>query len=361
MFFNFINSFFNIQNNIFNIDSVLLRSLLAFVFSFIFSIIGLRYLISYLKNHHTFQPIRVEGPEGHLITKQKTPTMGGAVSCLAILFSGLLFCNLSDIYVIATLVVSMSFGAIGFIDDFIKVFYKNTNGFKGSIKLVLQMAIAGLVILWLMYSDSSIIDNQGIFIPFFKVLFCIGILFVPFLIMVIVGSANAVNMTDGLDGLAIVPVMICTIIFGIMAFISGYGDNINIISSINKDNLSELTILCSALVGSGIGLFLYNKNPAKIFMGDVGSLMYGSFLGCMAVFLRYEIFYGIAGLLFVIEACSVILQVASYKLFKKRIFKMAPIHHHFEKLGWSERKVVLSFWGFSVFCLLIALFGIINF
>lgn len=361
MFFNFINSFFNIQNNVFNIDSVILRSLLAFIFSLVFSIIGLKYLISYLKSHNTFQPIRVEGPEGHLITKQKTPTMGGAISCLAILFSGLLFCDLGDIYVIAILVVSMSFGAIGLIDDIIKVFYKNTNGFKGSIKLILQMAISGLAILWLMYNGSSLIDNQGIFIPFFKVLFYIGVLFVPFLIMVIVGSSNAVNITDGLDGLAIVPIMICAFIFGIMAFVSGCGENIKIITLMNKDNLTELAVLCSSLIGSGIGFFIYNKNPAKIFMGDVGSLMYGSFLGCMAVFLRYEIFYGIAGLLFVIEASSTILQVASYKFLKRRIFKMAPIHHHFEKLGWSERKVVLSFWGFSIICLLIALLGIINF
>jgi len=265
---------------------------------------------------------------------------------------------MTDIYVIAILVVSISFGMIGFVDDIVKVFYKNTNGFRGSIKLILQMAIAGLVILWLMYNGSYLLDNQQIFVPYFKILVNVGVLFVPFLIIVIVGSTNAVNITDGLDGLVIIPVMICAFIMGLISIVASRN---GIFVRVNHDNLSELSILCASVVGSGLGFFIYNRNPAKIFMGDVGSLMYGSFLGCLAVMLGYELFYGIVGLLFVIETLSDIIQVLFYKLFKKRVFKMAPIHHHFEKSGWSERKVVYVFWSFSVICLLIALLGIIKF
>lgn len=354
MFFDLFNSLFG-EIAVFN--CLYFRLLVALVFSFLFTIYGLKYLISYLKSHEAFQPIRVEGPEGHLITKQKTPTMGGIVLSLAVLCSGLLFCKPDDIYVIGALIISTSFAIIGLIDDVIKVFYKNTNGFKGSIKFILQVLISGMVILWLLDSGSSIMNDQSIFIPYFKVMLYIGILFIPFLITVIVGSTNAVNLTDGLDGLVIVPVMICAFVMGL---ISIFASQDMIFVRANQDNLSQLSIICSAVIGSGFGFFLYNRHPAKIFMGDVGSLMYGSLLGCLAVMLGHEIFYAIAGLLFVIEASSSILQVASYKLFKKRIFKMAPIHHHFEKMGWSERKVVYVFWSFSVICMLIAILGIIK-
>lgn len=360
MFYDCINSFFNVQNDVFNINFVLTRSLLAFIFSFIFSLFGLKILINYLKEHKVFQPIRAEGPEGHLLSKQKTPTMGGLVSCVALLLSGLLFTNISDIYVIGALIISILFGMIGLTDDVMKVFYKNTNGFKGGIKLILQMFICGSVILWLIYNDSSVLNESTIFIPFFKVMIYLGILFIPFIMLVIVGSSNAVNLSDGLDGLVIIPVMLCALVLGIISIANGYGVQENYIFVMNYDNPSELAILCSAIIGTGLAFFIYNRHPAKIFMGDVGSLMYGAFLGYVAVILKYEIFYGIAGLIFIIEAVSVIMQVASYKIFKKRIFKMAPIHHHFEKCGWSERKVVLSFWAFSVICLLVAIFGIVK-
>ena len=177
---------------------------------------------------------------------------------------------------------------------------------------------------------------------------------------VIVGSANAVNITDGLDGLAIVPIMICAFVMGLISMDTNPNIENTLFIKATQDNLSELSILCAAVIGSGLGFFIYNKNPAKIFMGDVGSLMYGSFLGCLAVMLVQELFYGIAGLLFVIEASSTIIQVTSYKLFKKRVFKMAPIHHHFEKMGWSEKKVVYTFWSFSIVCMIVALLGIIK-
>lgn len=360
MLYNILNQFLHNNFNLCFCNILLIRTFLSFLFSFIFTIIGIKYLISYLKNHNAFQPIRVEGPEGHLITKQKTPTMGGLITNIALLFCGLLFTNIKDINIIATLIISLSFGLIGFIDDYIKIFKKDTRGFKGSIKLILQITIIGFVVLWLIYSGSSIIDEQTVFIPYIKYSLYIGVLFIPFIMLVVVGSTNAVNLTDGLDGLAIIPIMICAFIFGIISFYT-INNNVNPVVMITDENLAELIVLCGSIIGGGIGFFIYNKHPAKIFMGDVGALMYGAFLGIVAVLLRHEVFYGIAGLLFVIEALSVIIQVTSYKLIKKRVFLMAPIHHHFEKLGWSERKVVLSFWCFSIFCLIIALLGIIKF
>jgi len=357
--YNYLFSFLNITTD-FNIDFVLLRSLFAFLFSFIFSIVGIKILISYLNKHKVFQPIRKEGPDGHLLTKQKTPTMGGIVASISLLLSAIFFTKINDVYVIGALVISLSFSLLGLVDDVMKVFLNNTKGFKGSIKLILQMFICGIVVLWLIYNDSSVLNDSSVFIPYFKVFLYIGILFIPFIMFVIVGSSNAVNLTDGLDGLVIIPIIMCTLIFGLIALVNGYGINEHYIFVMNFDNPSELTVLCSSIIGSGIAFFIYNRHPAKIFMGDVGSLMYGAFLGYIAVVLKYEIFYGIAGLLFIIEAISDIIQVTSYKLFKRRIFKMAPIHHHFEKCGWSEKKVVLSFWAFSIVCLIVAIFGIMK-
>ena len=340
-------------------NSLILRIVLAFLFSFTFSFFGLKWLIAYLKNHNAFQPIRVEGPEGHLITKQKTPTMGGLIANISLLLSALIFVDLRDINVIAVLIVSISFGLIGFIDDYIKIFKRNTKGLRGSIKLIFQIIITGFVILWLIYNGSMIVDTNSVFIPYFHISIYIGLLFVPFLLIVVAGSTNAVNLTDGLDGLAIVPVMLVALAFGLISFLS-LDSLINPIIIPIDANFSELSILCSSIIGGGIAFFIFNKNPAKIFMGDVGSLMYGAFLGIMSVVLGQEIFYGIAGLLFVIEASSDIIQVVSYKFFKKRVFLMAPIHHHFEKLGWSERKVVLTFWCFSLLCTIVAFLGIIR-
>ena len=357
MFYNFFNSF-SVFNG-FDINIVLIRTLFSFLFSFLFTVVGLKILINYLKSHQVFQPIRVEGPNGHLTTKQKTPTMAGIVMTASLLLSGILFCNITNIYIITVLFISISFAAIGLIDDIMKVFYKSTDGFKGSIKLLLEVAICGISVLWLIKNNSSITNLQEVFLPFFNVFLYLGVLYIPFVIVVIAGSTNGVNITDGLDGLVIVPVMLCAFGLGCLALSSGFGDKAFLFKTLNFDSVYELAILCSAVIGSGLGFLIYNRHPAKIFMGDVGSLMYGAFLGSTAVMLRYEVFFAIAGLLFVVESSSVILQVTSYKIFKKRIFKMAPIHHHFEKIGWSERKVVLSFWAFSFICLIIAVISII--
>jgi phospho-N-acetylmuramoyl-pentapeptide-transferase len=307
-----------------------------------------------LNKNKAFQPIRAEGPNGHLFTKKRTPTMGGIAASKCILLSGLLFCDLKNIYVIGVLIIVCVFSLIGFIDDYIKVFHKNTNGFKGSIKLILQVIVSGSVLFFLIYYDSPI-EDYNIFIPILKIFLPIGFLYIPFAICVIVGSGNAVNLTDGLDGLLIIPVIFSVLAFYILILFGNIYFSIPIIKE-----TSELSVLCASVIGAGIAFFIFNKHPAKIFMGDVGSLTYGSFLGYLAIVLRLEIFYAIIGLLFVIETLSVIIQVCSYRFFNKRIFKMSPLHHHFEKCGWSELKIVQTFWLFYFICLLIGFLSIVK-
>ena len=344
---------------LFGIESILTNCILSFLFSLIFTIIGLKYLIIYLKNHRAFQPIRSDGPASHLMIKRKTPTMGGLVSCLAITISTILFCDLNNIYIKICLLVGISFSLLGFIDDFLKVFYKNDFGFRGSIKLILQLLISTTAILFLYYIGEDTIRDEKIFIPFFHTMFYLGIFLIPFLIFVITGSANAVNITDGLDGLAIIPIIFCAAALGFIAYFNIPNTQNALFTIINNNDLSLLSILCSAIVGSGIGFFIYNVYPAKIFMGDVGSLMYGALLAIISIILGYEVFYGIIGLIFVIEILSTTIQVSSHLFFGKRVFKMAPLHHH-EKCGWSERKVIFIFWLFALICLIIGFIGIIK-
>lgn len=341
-------------------NSILVNCVLSFLFSIVITIIGLKYLISYLKNHKAFQPIRIDGPLSHLMIKQKTPTMGGAISCLAIIFSSLLFGDLANKYTLIILCTSMSFGLIGFIDDFIKVFYRNDFGFRGSIKLVLQLLISTFAILFLYYIGDPIIRDQQAYLPFLKISLYLGILFIPFLVFVITGSANAVNITDGLDGLVIIPIIFCALTLGFIAYFNIPTEGTHLFKILNNENLSSLSIICSAVVGTGIGFFIYNVYPAEIFMGDVGSLMYGSFFAIVSIILGYEVFYGIIGLIFIIEILSSTIQVIGHFFFGKKIFKMAPLHHHFEKSGWSERKVIIVFWLFSLFCLVFGLIGILQ-
>lgn len=345
---------------LFGIESVLINCILSFIFSLIFTIFGLKYLIKYLKNHRAFQPIRMDGPLSHRIMKNKTPTMGGAVSCLAILFSTFLFCNLKNEYILISLLICATFALLGFIDDFLKVFYKNDFGFRGSIKLILQLIISAIAILFLFYIGDPIIREEKMFLPFFHTYLYLGILLLPFLVFVITGSANAVNITDGLDGLAIIPIIFCASALGYIAYFNTPDTQNTLFTILNNNNLSSLSILCSAIVGTGIGFFIYNVYPAKIFMGDVGSLMYGGLLAIISIILGYEIFYGIIGLIFVLEILSSTIQVTGHFFFGKKIFKMAPLHHHFEKCGWSERKVVFVFWLFALICLIIGLIGIIK-
>lgn len=359
--FNYIKSFFTIQNNVINVDFLMVRSTLAFITAFIITFCLLAILISALKKHKCYQPIRNEGPISHVNEKKKIPTLGGLACCLGLLFSTLLFCDISDTYVIAVLAISMLFGLIGLIDDLTKIFLQNTSGFKGATKLVIETFICGLILLWLILNDSPITNEPMIFIPFLHNMLYIGILLIPFIVLVIIGSANAVNLTDGLDGLVIVPVILSALAFLIIAIFSAYGPNAHFITTINFNNPSELAVMCSAVIGTGIAFLIYNRYPARIIMGDVGSLMYGAFLGATAVMLRYELFFAIIGMLFVLEAISDIIQVITWRFFGKKVFKMAPLHHHFEQSGWKEKSIVLIFWSFSIICLVIGFFGIINF
>lgn len=338
-----------------------IQNFIVFLFSFTLSFVGLKYLIKYFQNKNEYQPIRSDGPSTHIQTKSKTPTMGGLVLSFAIIISTLLFADLYDTYIWAILIISTIFAMTGFIDDIIKVFYHNTNGFKGSIKLIIQMLVCSGVIIWLLLTNPNILNNYNIFIPFFHINIYIGIIFIPFVLIIITGSANAVNLTDGLDGLVIVPVMFCALLFNIISFYTYQTISNDLFYTPAQLDLTQLSVICSAIIGSGLAFFIYNKHPAKIFMGDVGSLMYGSLLGCMAIFLKQELFYAIIGLLFVIEALSVILQVSSYKIFKKRIFKMSPLHHHLEQSGLTEKKVVYLFWLFSIICGIIGILGIIRY
>lgn len=286
------------------------------------------FFLKIVKNNSScHQPIREDGPQNHLSEKCKTPTFGGAFIALATIISTLIFVDLSaKIQII--LFVFASFAAIGLIDDLIKVICKNSNGFKGSIKLITQFAIIGASYLWLK-QIGEIDTNIAIFEQNIALT---PILFVIFFTCVIVGSANAVNLTDGLDGLVSVPVII------------------NLICLITLSNSPEISNFCIILIASTFAFLQFNLKPAKIFMGDVGSLAIGATLGLIALIIKQEFAFFLISLLFVIEALSVIIQVTSYKLRKKRVFLMAPIHHHFEKKGWSEGKVVLVFWCFAAIC-----------
>lgn len=297
-----------------------------------------------------YQPIRDSGPESHLVSKKKTPTMGGIFIILSTLITTLLFTDLSNRYILIVALVMLSFSIIGLVDDLMKVLFKNTKGFRGSIKIIIQFAIIGLAFLWLNQIDPVHISGN-IFLPIGKH-YSINLilpLYIIFVTMVIVGTSNAVNLTDGLDGLVSIPAIINLICLIILIHTSSNTDLANHFKVPHIAYSGELIFLCIALIGAILAFLTFNLRPAKIFMGDVGSLGIGATLGLIAIIIKQELIFFIISILFVCEALSVILQVGSYKLRKKRIFLMAPLHHHFEKLGWQEKKVVNIFWLSSLF------------
>jgi phospho-N-acetylmuramoyl-pentapeptide-transferase len=294
------------------------------------------------------QPIRSDGPQSHLVTKKGTPTMGGLMILLGIVASTLLWANPVNPYVWVVLGVTLSFGAVGFYDDYLKVTKQTHYGFAGRIRLVIEAVIAGVAC----YAIASLGRGSlatSLTFPFFKeFILPLGWFFVVFGTFIIVGAANAVNLTDGLDGLAIGPVIIAALSFGFISYLVGnlvFADYLNIHYVAGT---GELAVLCGSVIGSGLGFLWFNAPPASIFMGDTGSLALGGLLGAIAVATKHEIVLGIVGGLFVVEAVSVIVQVVSFKLTGKRVFKMAPIHHHFEQLGWTEPQIVIRFWIISV-------------
>jgi phospho-N-acetylmuramoyl-pentapeptide-transferase len=301
------------------------------------------------------QPIREDGPQSHLLTKRGTPTMGGLMILAGVLFSTLLWANLSNAYVWIVLFVTVGFGAIGFYDDFLKVTKQSHKGFSGRARLLIEAAIALAACVAIAYVATPTLANK-LALPFLKdVLIDFGWFYVLFGALVIVAGGNSVNLTDGLDGLAIVPVMIATATFGFVAYLVGNAIFANYLQIHFVPGTGELAVICGALIGAGLGFLWFNAPPAQVFMGDTGSLALGGMLGTIAVATKHEIVLAIVGGLFVLEAASVIIQVTSFKLTGKRVFKMAPIHHHFEQMGWTEPQIVIRFWIISVVLAMIGL------
>ncbi|GLK66841.1 phospho-N-acetylmuramoyl-pentapeptide-transferase [Hansschlegelia plantiphila] len=313
------------------------------------------------------QPIRSDGPQSHLL-KRGTPTMGGLMILSSLIVTTLLWGNLSNPYVWIVMFVTVGFGAIGFYDDYLKVTKQNHVGYSGRMRLAIEAGIAVIAVYLMAIAAQPgsfhsaglpLLDlgfSTSLAFPFLKnVLLDLGYLFLLFGAIVIVGAGNAVNLTDGLDGLAIVPVMIACASFGFIAYLAGNAVFADYLQIHFTQGTGELAVLCGAVLGAGLGFLWFNAPPASIFMGDTGSLALGGMLGAVAVATKHEIVLAIIGGLFVLEAVSVIVQVASFKLTGRRVFRMAPIHHHFEHLGWSEPQVVVRFWIIAVVLALVGL------
>ena len=328
------------------------RSFLAFVIATVVSIFWGKKFIAYMKLKQFGQSIREDGPESHF-KKKGTPTLGGIFIIGSVLLSALFVGNYSSLPFVFTLLVMISYFILGWIDDYLKVIKKNSDGVSAKGKLLWQFFTAIIVSFLLL--KFKVIDSN-LYIPFFKEpVLDLGWGYILFASIVIVGSSNAVNLTDGLDGLVTGPVITTSATFAFLAYLAGHSELSSYLFIPYVEHASELTVLCASILGASVGFLWYNCNPAQIFMGDVGSLSLGGVLGTIAVLTKNEFLFVIIGGVFVMEAVSVILQVASYKIRKKRIFKMAPIHHHFELLGWPEPKVIVRFWIISIMLSILAL------
>ena len=311
-------------------------------------------MIRRLTYHKVGQAIRDDGPESHF-SKAGTPTMGGALILVAIALSTLLWADLSNRYVWAVLIVTMLFGVIGFIDDYKKVALQDPKGLSAGKKYLGQSIVGFGAALFLYYTAASPVETT-LYVPFFKdVSFQLGWLFIPLTYFVVVGTSNAVNLTDGLDGLAIMPTVLVAGALAIFAYLSGNFKFAEYLSIPHLREAGELVVFCGAIVGAGMGFLWFNAYPAMVFMGDVGALALGAALGLLAVLVRQELVLVIMGGVFVMETLSVMIQVASFKLTGKRIFRMAPIHHHFELKGWPEPRIIVRFWIITVILVLIGL------
>jgi phospho-N-acetylmuramoyl-pentapeptide-transferase len=306
------------------------------------------------------QPIRTDGIERHVVEKAGTPTMGGFMMLAGLLVGTLLWADLTDVYVWMAIAITAVFGLLGFMDDYAKVTKQTTQGVSGTVRICLEFLISFAAVAAIIQWGPKGADGQGfstdVVFPLFKSLHAdLGWFYVVFGGLVIVGAANAVNFTDGLDGLATVPVMIAAAAYGVIAYLVGNFVFSNYLQLHFVPGVGEIAVFCGALIGSGLGFLWYNAPPAKIFMGDTGSLALGGAVGTVAVATRHEIVLGVIGGLFVAETLSVMIQVASFKLTGRRVFRMAPVHHHFEKLGWSESTVVIRFWIVAVMLALVGL------
>ena len=348
---------FNLLNYItFRTGGALMTALVIAIFG------GAPFIRWLKKKQREGQPIREDGPERHVIEKAGTPTMGGFLILVGIVVGTLLWGDLTNQYLWVVMFVTVGYGAIGFVDDYRKVTQRSTAGLSGKAKLLLQFVIGGIAVWWmtnLLGQAPGVPDGfaTSVAVPFFKdVLIPLGFgLFLVFGTLVIAFASNAVNPTDGLDGLAIVPVMIAAASFGFIAYIVGNAIFADYLQLNFTPGTGELAVFCGALLGASLGFLWFNAPPAMVFMGDTGSLSLGGALGTIAVAVKHEVVLAIIGGLFVLEAVSVMVQVASFKMFGKRVFRMAPIHHHFEKKGWQEPTIVVRFWIIAVILALIGL------
>jgi phospho-N-acetylmuramoyl-pentapeptide-transferase len=331
-----------------------LRAILAACSAMLISMLVGPFVIARLNDMQIGQTIRSEGPESHLV-KAGTPTMGGALILLAVLGSTLLWADLDNRYVWIVIVTTAAFGAIGWVDDYRKVVRKDTRGLPARWKYFWQ-SVAALACAVLLFTTAETPEEITLYVPFFKdVAWSMGWLFVPFSYFVIVGSSNAVNLTDGLDGLAIMPTVMVATGLGVIAYLAGHIEFADYLNIAYLSGTGELVVFCGAIAGAGLGFLWFNTYPAMIFMGDVGALALGAALGVVAVITRHEIVLFIMGGIFVLETLSVIIQVSSFKLTGRRVFRMAPIHHHFELKGWPEPRVIVRFWIITV---MLVLFGL---
>ena len=311
--------------------------------------------IKYFSSQKILNPIRDDGPEEHIVKKIGTPTMGGVIILIGLLISVLFWGDLTNINILFCIYIAISFGVLGAFDDFKKIKHSNSSGVSSKFKIISQIILAIIGVCFFVYY----VDNQNItnlYFPFFKNLIInLGWFFIPFAVFVLIGSSNAVNLTDGLDGLATVPVILVAGCFAFISYVTGnivFSDYLQIPYI---EGTGEISIFCGAIIGSCLGFLWFNAPPAKIFMGDTGSLSLGGSLGAVGIITKHEIVLAITGGLFVLEAVSVMVQVISFKLTGKRIFRMAPIHHHFEKKGWPESTVVIRFWIISIILAMIGL------
>ena len=311
--------------------------------------------IKYFSSQKILNPIRDDGPEEHIVKKIGTPTMGGVIILIGLLVSVLCWGDLTNINILFCIYIAISFGVLGAFDDYKKIKHSNSSGVSSKFKIISQITLAIIGVCFFVYY----VENQNItnlYFPFFKNLIInLGWFFIPFAVFVLIGSSNAVNLTDGLDGLATVPVILVAGCFAFISYVTGnivFSDYLQIPYI---EGTGEISIFCGAIIGSCLGFLWFNAPPAKIFMGDTGSLSLGGSLGAVGIITKHEIVLAITGGLFVLEAVSVMVQVISFKLTGKRIFRMAPIHHHFEKKGWPESTVVIRFWIISIILAMIGL------
>ena len=331
------------------------RTGLAFFTSLLIALLIGGPFIKLFSNRKIFNPIREDGPSEHIVKKIGTPTMGGIIILLALIISVLLWADLTNIYILFCLYIVSSFGFLGAYDDYKKIRNSSSSGISSKLKIFVQILLAaiGLLILTVFVEYN---EFKNLYFPFFKnFLINLGWFFIPFSIFVIVGSSNAVNLTDGLDGLATVPVILVAGCFAFISYVTGNIFFSEYLQILYIEGTGEISVFCGAIIGSCLGFLWFNAPPAKIFMGDTGSLSLGGSLGAVGIITKHEIVLAITGGLFVLEALSVMVQVISFKLTGKRIFKMAPIHHHFEKKGWPESTVVIRFWIISIILAMIGL------